>query len=777
MSIYYINEMIDFKNLKFSSKLIHKESFSRETVLISLESSKAFISFLMKYSFKIIKLSVHRDRKVVARVRMFHNFGRYLLFLNKHHGSLFVVKYLKASQLAVQRKLAGQPFSSLRELEPDFNLPRLAKSGLPAFIGSRDRRAILSSSYSVIQMWLSLFGIYRVLKAPCIPKLETITSKFSGNQLFLDASLGIIEKISKVLIRKHFKINWVSKILPLESSSPNSKKSFLGLVKDAVSLRMKGMDVLIEEFMLLTNNIALLDQFKLLKLKEKVDWSKHWWNKPGFNIGQFAFKEEAAGKLRVFAMVDLWTQSLMKPLHDSLFSVLRKLPNDGTFDQNASFDRAVVKSHLSGCCFGYDLSAATDRLPLVLQVSILKPLIGDRLADLWGHILVDRPYAFHESAKHMELSGSLKYQVGQPMGALSSWAMLALTHHLIMQYCSLLLGKNRFQWNIDYEVLGDDIVIFDKALAAKYVELMNHFGVPLNQSKSVISLAKQPVVEFAKRTSYNTVDVSPISWKMFLNQDTFAGRISIVNYWWQRHKDFIFSSFKTILQVNLWDNRPLKNEHSYLSLLTSMANKGLVDLDWILAKISEKKHLIQPFGRAVVINFPFEWAKQLLVAIGRGKDLNPFRPYSYTFAYSLDQRYHSAAVRKEIKRLLDKYNEVFFANYVNNLCKEFHTVYLRKDFHLLFFSTILLFRSYRFINLNHFEFDQLMKIYQQLLNETAKLRLLEEKRNKTVITNNLAILKFIEKANKKSNRQDPNICPLTFVTYGQIMITGFQQRH
>lgn len=93
-------------------------------------------------------------------------------------------------------------------------------------------------------------------------------------------------------------------------------------------------------------------------------------------LGQLAFKEEAAGKLRVFAMVDIWTQSLLKPLHSALFKLLQKLPNDGTFDQEASFARCVEKAKSNHCAFGYDLSAATDRLPIALQVSILSKLIG-----------------------------------------------------------------------------------------------------------------------------------------------------------------------------------------------------------------------------------------------------------------------------------------------------------------------------------------------------------------------------------------------------------------
>jgi hypothetical protein len=99
-------------------------------------------------------------------------------------------------------------------------------------------------------------------------------------------------------------------------------------------------------------------------------------------IGQLQTKLEAAGKIRVFAMVDVWTQSVLKPLHDFLFSVLKKLPNDATFDQNAAVERCFAKASKAKVSFGYDLSAATDRLPVSLQVSILSVFIGRKSADL-----------------------------------------------------------------------------------------------------------------------------------------------------------------------------------------------------------------------------------------------------------------------------------------------------------------------------------------------------------------------------------------------------------
>jgi len=80
-------------------------------------------------------------------------------------------------------------------------------------------------------------------------------------------------------------------------------------------------------------------------------------------------------------MVDIWTQSLLKPLHMMLTDFLKSLPNDGTKDQIASWKRAAKKP-LCGRSFGYDLSAATDRLPISIQIALLTPIIGERAANL-----------------------------------------------------------------------------------------------------------------------------------------------------------------------------------------------------------------------------------------------------------------------------------------------------------------------------------------------------------------------------------------------------------
>jgi hypothetical protein len=91
-------------------------------------------------------------------------------------------------------------------------------------------------------------------------------------------------------------------------------------------------------------------------------------------FGQFATKHEAAGKIRVFALVDSVTQSVMKPLHLAIFDLLRRLPNDGTFDQDAAVLRCSEKAIRYNQAFSFDLSAATDRLPVTLTGQIFEGL-------------------------------------------------------------------------------------------------------------------------------------------------------------------------------------------------------------------------------------------------------------------------------------------------------------------------------------------------------------------------------------------------------------------
>ncbi|XLT13593.1 hypothetical protein HN51_059283, partial [Arachis hypogaea] len=79
---------------------------------------------------------------------------------------------------------------------------------------------------------------------------------------------------------------------------------------------------------------------------------------------------EGGGKRRIFAMgnyVNL-NQRLLKPVHDWLMQVLRRIPMDGTFaftklrwNQHKPLDRLVGNQ----TCYSFDLKSATDRWPVL----------------------------------------------------------------------------------------------------------------------------------------------------------------------------------------------------------------------------------------------------------------------------------------------------------------------------------------------------------------------------------------------------------------------------
>lgn len=96
-------------------------------------------------------------------------------------------------------------------------------------------------------------------------------------------------------------------------------------------------------------------------------------------LGRLALKEEAAGKVRIFAIVDCWTQWMLHPLHQAIFALLRRIPQDGTFDQLAPV--RLLGLRRDTFVASYDLSAATDRLPLIIQKMLLQRPLGLHLSE------------------------------------------------------------------------------------------------------------------------------------------------------------------------------------------------------------------------------------------------------------------------------------------------------------------------------------------------------------------------------------------------------------
>jgi len=91
--------------------------------------------------------------------------------------------------------------------------------------------------------------------------------------------------------------------------------------------------------------------------------------------GRLSVVYDQAGKARIVAMTNYFYQLVLKRVHDAVFDILKNIPMDGTFDQHRPIKDLINKG--SGKFYCYDLSSATDRLPIKLQVQVLNELISN----------------------------------------------------------------------------------------------------------------------------------------------------------------------------------------------------------------------------------------------------------------------------------------------------------------------------------------------------------------------------------------------------------------
>jgi hypothetical protein len=476
----------------------------------------------------IIRLAEVIGLKVSSyKVRVILAFLRKCSALYRHRGMKGLVNYLKASQVLFQQILGGMRLSDTSELKCRVSR---TKYGLPRII-DRDWRFRVRKEENVLIMKLimTMLALYRVLEFPGSLKLKTITDGFKGDLSPNSKYWAVVNHIPNFVKLIHG-IQRENRVLPLTERGIAPRpiiKSAPGVAGTQVS----------------TNPIALLlaaRAYVYHGLKDSMEFFIKYFEKgtkiplPGLMaifqgaaslpiniipsmdnipLGRLALKHEPAGKIRVFAMCDAWTQWALEPLHEWLFDTLRFIETDGTFDQ---MKPVLSKITQFPCAFSLDLSAATDRLPIAIQVELLKALVNEDFAIQWSRLLVGRGYFLPGNRALGTVGETLHYSVGQPMGALSSWAMLAITHHLLVQVSAWEAGYDIKKWFTGYAVLGDDLVIFDPKVKTQYLRIVDAIGVECGIAKSLLS-RKRSVVEFAKRTLYKGKDISPIPFTEFLS--------------------------------------------------------------------------------------------------------------------------------------------------------------------------------------------------------------------------------------------------------------------
>jgi hypothetical protein len=466
--------------------------------------------------------------------------------LVKTNGFNFTFKYLKECLRLVTLYLAGTPQTSkgLKSIGV-----RVNQYGLPVIIPSPLRRelSLLDGSRVTTRCILTLISIFRVFPTKVKPDLGSITNPFTG----ITRTIDNIEVHARRFCKGYRLSFGPIKGFISESAGPVAKKSTWGAPIDAIALlgypkvAFRVISILLAQrawpYAISLLSLWLINgPLYLFMCKLGV---KEW-----LPIGRLSVVYDQAGKARIVAMANWWVQLVLLPLHKSIFSILESKDTDGTFDQDKPLRMMMENPNMGHQFSCFDLSAATDRLPVDLQVQILNSLGINGLA--WKDLVVGYPYAFKGQG--------VRYTVGQPMGAYSSWAMLALTHHLIVKVAASQVGIKNFN---SYCLLGDDIVINHDAVAERYLVLMESLGVAINLSKSVIS---KDLAEFAKRLVSPLGEISPIG----------AGNILLVS----RRTNLIGALLAELYNksvvtdsdvvIELIDSFPRKSELNFLVLWT-----------------------------------------------------------------------------------------------------------------------------------------------------------------------------------------------------------------
>lgn len=525
-----------------------------------------------------------------------NSFSAKCLSLYQNNGIQYTINYFKGSLFIVNSFLAGKRITAK---DSPAKVRIRITNGLPAFLPCYARNGIRGSEMHTIHIWTSVLNMYKAFKGTwelSKENLGTITQphpNLYGNpnfhmlRVFVDLFWAEIQSLGGNL-KPDLK---VKNLFCSSKAGPHHPNVVLGAPLDAyiwfhpdehtgiASNYIKdwfeetGDRRMWELFRRTAKTYALVTSV-LRSVAATIKPSPGQTFSTSFNLtaslvggldrlrGKRSYDEgfsfvhylgrlhalyEPAGKVRIVAIVDWWTHAALKPLHDWMFSILKLLETDATFDQEGALRRFSKMGHTE--VWSIDLSSATDLIPLLLYRVLLEPILGTRLADLWLRLLSGRNFVVPSELK--EARGVtrhpvdyVRYATGQPMGALSSWSAMALVHHFLVQASAwkvregflsaehacfamrepILFGSLRasFKWFLDYLILGDDLVIASEVIAREYISLATSLGIKVSLQKSYVS--DIGFFNFANQSYRGQTNVSPLSLKEFVGVDSLASR-------------------------------------------------------------------------------------------------------------------------------------------------------------------------------------------------------------------------------------------------------------
>lgn len=217
-------------------------------------------------------------------------------------------------------------------------------------------------------------------------------------------------------------------------------------------------------------------------------------------VGEIHASQEGGAKLRMYAAPHTAIQCVMSPVHDWLADMLKTLPMNCTWDQLRGAIRAQARLK-EGFVFSLDLSTATCRFPLSVQLDMVRTL---GLGTEWIRAIETISRSQWKLGREIDRrSRFLTWTVGQPLGMRFSMSMFSLAHNCLLAGIASQLGYN--PWDA-FNVLGDDVVIYHRAIAEVYAQLVQSAGIPISWNKSHQS---DKIAEFAGATITRDLVIRP----------------------------------------------------------------------------------------------------------------------------------------------------------------------------------------------------------------------------------------------------------------------------
>jgi hypothetical protein len=190
------------------------------------------------------------------------------------------------------------------------------------------------------------------------------------------------------------------------------------------------------------------------------------------------------GKFRTILVGNRGIQLKTKKLADWLRRWLWKQPEVASGAQE-KFSRFILDSFGKGrYMMSIDLSNATDRLSLELQIKLLNSMGVPE-----GYFRFFRlPFFYSPKQFGTGESGDLRkgyYSNGQPMGLFVSFPMFELAHYVILKFSTATTDA-------DFCICGDDVVIAcnerdSEIIYSRYKNLIERFGGEISSTKTVKS--------------------------------------------------------------------------------------------------------------------------------------------------------------------------------------------------------------------------------------------------------------------------------------------------